>query len=46
MYLAGVDAAEAARTVDLTNHIEIPIREVGVSPLTVERIYFRMESPN
>jgi glyoxylase-like metal-dependent hydrolase (beta-lactamase superfamily II) len=46
MYRAGVAVAEAARTLDLTSHTEIPIREVGVSPLAVERIYFRLENPD
>ena len=46
MHRAGVDATEAARTLDLTNHTEIPIREVGVSPLAVERIYVRLENPD
>ena len=42
----GVSVEEAARTIDLTNHTEIPIRQAGVDPLTVERIYNRLENPD
>ncbi len=45
-HAAGVDAAEAARTIDLTNHTAIPIRQVGVSPVTINRIYYRLENPD
>ncbi len=43
---AGVDVEEASRTIDLTNHSEIPIRRIGVDPLTVQRIYDRLENPD
>ena len=43
---AGVDVMDAARTIDLTSHTEIPIRQVGVDPLTVQRIYDRLENPD
>ena len=43
---AGVDVEEAARTIDLTNHTGIPIREVGAATLSVQRIYERLENPD
>lgn len=43
---AGVDVTTAARTLDLTNHTEIPIRQVGADPLAVQRIYDRLENPD
>ncbi len=43
---AGVDVAEASRTIDLTNHTGIPIRQIGVDRLTVQRIYDRLENPD
>ena len=43
---AGVDVEEASRTIDLTNHTGIPIRQVGVDPLTIQRIYDRLENPD
>jgi glyoxylase-like metal-dependent hydrolase (beta-lactamase superfamily II) len=42
----GATVAEASRTIDLTSHTEIPIRQVGVAPLTVQRIYDRLENPD
>ncbi len=45
-HAAGVDFAEAARTIDLTNHTAIPIRQIGADPLAVERIYYRLENPD
>ena len=42
----GVSAEEAAKTIDLTNHTEIPIRNVGADLLAVERIYYRLENPD
>jgi cyclase len=42
----GATVADASRTIDLTNHTEIPIRQVGVDPLTVQRIYDRLENPD
>jgi glyoxylase-like metal-dependent hydrolase (beta-lactamase superfamily II) len=43
---AGVDVTEASRTIDLTSHTGIPIRQVGVDPLTIQRIYDRLENPD
>ena len=43
---AGVDVEATARTIDLTNHTEIPIRQLGVDPLAVQRIYDRLENPD
>jgi cyclase len=43
---SGVTVENASRTIDLTNHTEIPIRQVGVAPLTVQRIYDRLEHPD
>lgn len=43
---AGIGVDEASRTIDLTNHSEIPIRQIGVSPLTVLRVYERLENPD
>ncbi len=45
-HAAGVSAEEAAKTIDLTNHTEIPIMQVGVGLDTVQRIYFRIENPD
>ena len=42
----GDSVEEAARTIDLTSHTGIPIRNVGVDPLTVGRIYERLENPD
>lgn len=42
----GVSAEEASKTLDLTNHTGIPIKNVGVSALTIERIYYRLENPD
>ncbi|MCZ6617264.1 MAG: MBL fold metallo-hydrolase [Gammaproteobacteria bacterium] len=46
MHADGVDAMTAAETIDLTNHTEIPIRNVGTSPVTIKRIYHRLENPD
>ena len=43
LHAAGMSAEDAAETVDLTNHTEIPIREVGADLLAVRRIYDRLE---
>ena len=40
---AGIAVAEASRTIDLTSHTGLPIRQVGVDPLTVQRIYDRLD---
>tara|TARA_B100001123_G_scaffold439671_4_gene577011 strand:+ start:1109 stop:2092 length:984 start_codon:yes stop_codon:yes gene_type:complete len=45
-YREGVSVEEASRTIDLTSHTGIPIRNVGVDPLTVGRIYQRLENPD
>ena len=45
-YREGVSGEEASRTIDLTSHTGIPIRNVGVDPLTVGRIYQRLENPD
>ncbi len=42
-HAAGVSPEEAARTIDMTNHTEIPIPEPGVNLLAVERMYTRLE---
>ena len=42
----GVNAEEAARTIDMTNHTEIPVQRVGVDSLAVQRIYYRLENPD
>jgi len=41
---ADVGVTNAAQTIDLTHHSDIPIRQVGVDPLTVQRIYDRLEN--
>ena len=41
-----VSAEEAAKVIDLTNHTEIPIRNVGADRLAIERIYYRLENPD
>ena len=45
LHAEGFDAETAAKTIDLTNHTEIPIKNVGVDLLTVQRIYYRLENP-
>jgi glyoxylase-like metal-dependent hydrolase (beta-lactamase superfamily II) len=45
LHAEGLNAAAAAKTIDLTNHTEIPIKNVGVDLLTVQRIYYRLENP-
>jgi glyoxylase-like metal-dependent hydrolase (beta-lactamase superfamily II) len=45
LHAEGLDAAAAAKSIDLTNHTEIPIKNVGVDLLTVQRIYYRLENP-
>ena len=45
-HAAGVNAEEAARTIDMTNHTEIPIEKVGVDRLAIQRIYYRLENPD
>ena len=42
----GVSAEEAARTIDMTNHTKIPVQRVGVDPLAVQRMYYRLENPD
>ena len=42
----GVSAEEAARTIDMTNHTEIPVQQVGVDALAIQRIYHRLENPD
>ncbi len=42
----GVDVEEAARTIDMTNHTEIPVQRVGVDLLAIQRIYHRLENPD
>ena len=46
MHADGVDEMKAAETIDLTNHTEIPIRQVGTSPVTIRRIYHRLDNPD
>ena len=45
-HAAGVSAEEAAPTIDMTNHTEIPIRNVGVGLANVARIYHRLDNPD
>jgi len=45
LYAQGVDVETAAQTIDLTNHTNIPIKEVGVSKTTMRRLYHRLEHP-
>jgi len=42
----GLDAMEAAKTIDMTNHTQIPIKQIGVDPLAVQRIYDRLKNPD
>lgn len=46
MHAEGVEAVEAAKTIDLTNHTDIPIRNVGADPQAVQRIYYRLDNPD
>jgi glyoxylase-like metal-dependent hydrolase (beta-lactamase superfamily II) len=46
MKAKGIDAMEAAKTIDLTNHDKIPIRNVGADPLAIQRIYYRIDNPD
>ena len=46
LHAAGVDAEEAANVIDLTNHTDVPIAQVGVSLVTMQRIYERLENPD
>ena len=45
-HAAGVSVEEAAKTIDMTNHGDIPIRQVGVDPLAIGRIYYRLDNPD
>jgi|TARA_Y100000310_G_scaffold342741_1_gene447181 glyoxylase-like metal-dependent hydrolase (beta-lactamase superfamily II) len=45
-YSSGVGAQEAAKSIDMRNHSEIPIRNVGVDPLAIQRIYDRLNHPD
>lgn len=42
----GINVQTASETIDMTNHTEIPIRDVGVSFKAIERIYYRLENPD
>lgn len=42
----GVDVESAAQRIDLTNHTDIPITEVGTSLTTMRRIYRLLTNPN
>ena len=46
MYAAGIDAATAAETLDMTNHSEnfAQIRAPGVDPRAINRIYSLLEA--
>jgi glyoxylase-like metal-dependent hydrolase (beta-lactamase superfamily II) len=46
MHADGVDAIEAAKTIDLTNHTKIPIRNVGADGSAMQRIYYRLDNPD
>lgn len=46
MHSVGISAEEAASTIDMTNHTEIPVRQVGVSLVAVQRMYHRLENPD
>ena len=41
-----VDALEAAKVIDMTNHADLAIKNVGVDPLAVQRIYHRLDNPD
>ncbi len=45
-HAAGVSAEDAATTIDMTNHTDIPIRQVGVDLVAIQRIYDRLENPD
>ncbi|MDA1077110.1 MAG: MBL fold metallo-hydrolase [Proteobacteria bacterium] len=42
----GISATEAAQTIDMTNHTDIPIQKTGVDLTAVQRIYQRLEQPD
>ena len=42
----GIDAEEAARTIDMTNHTDIPVQRVGVDLIAIQRIYHRIDNPD
>ncbi|NKC01319.1 MAG: MBL fold metallo-hydrolase [Pseudomonadales bacterium] len=46
MHADGIAAEDAAATIDLTNHAEIPIAEVGTSLISIQRIYERLNDPD
>lgn len=46
LHADNVDAETAAKTIDLTNHTEIPIPGIGASLGTIKRIYHRLDNPD
>ena len=46
MHAAGTSAEEASETLDLTNHTAIPVENVGVDLVSVQRMYHRIENPD
>ncbi len=44
-HAAGVSAEDAAKTIDLTHHTEIPINNVGVDLISIQRIYHLLDNP-
>lgn len=46
LYVEGVSAEEAAKRIDLTNHMDIPISNLGTSLITIQRIFHRLENPD
>lgn len=46
MHAQGVTAEDAAETIDLTNHTDIPITEIGTSLVSIQRIYERLIDPD
>ena len=45
-HASGLSAEQASETLDLTNHTDIPIQNVGVDLVTVQRMYHRIENPD
>ena len=41
-----VSAEETAKRIDLTNHTEIPISNLGTSLITIQRIFHRLANPD
>ena len=46
LHAAGVDVETAAKTIDLTSHTNVPVAQVGVTLVTMQRIYERLNHPD